>query len=591
MKTHNSGSPRPYEITHDVYYRHGGWTWPALGAGAQKALKNYRQNRENGWHQDNPKNSFPSYGLEDITTSSEFNDAFTVEGDTQKGNPDGKEANQDCYLIRHKSSGTVLAGFSCEPVFERGNDGYQLYLYKFTDTHCPAIRQWMEEKDVNYLRRIQRENPALYQQEITQLKKANPKHLFLIQLDADEEAERIRTEQERQRLSAKTQLFAEPWPPFVADDKGKLGEAPKNYYCPITCEIMVDPVCAMDGHTYEREAIEQYIQAVMDKSASSSSSSHTSQVLSPMTNLPLPGPMVFPNYAMRSTIREFLEENPSHWEDVYLPENQRNALYQLTCGKVKIDVQRFQELLKSEPRLLYKPLSSNDPTLLLSICAQSGEIIRAYLPIVFSLLKANDWKRLVAEQSIQTWLISLAKACDKADMLPQLRDYLAQFQLMLDVNLIPLSWALLAVEKKELSLFKLFLPLIANINEAIDDKGNTLAHTTAGLGLPEMLEVLAQAGGNLKQRNHAGLKPEAVAWEAQKPANADCIESLKLTPAKLTPALERMGMFKRFDTLEQCNAALTRENQALKAEVQQLRSQLEALIPAKPTSHLSPSRY
>lgn len=35
---------------------------------------------------------------------------------------------------------------------------------------------------------------------------------------------------------------------------------PNEYLCPITMEIMVDPVIAMDGHTYERVAIENWLQ-------------------------------------------------------------------------------------------------------------------------------------------------------------------------------------------------------------------------------------------------------------------------------------------------------------------------------------------
>ena len=37
-------------------------------------------------------------------------------------------------------------------------------------------------------------------------------------------------------------------------------EVQKEFYCPITQEIMEDPVLASDGHTYEREAIETWHQ-------------------------------------------------------------------------------------------------------------------------------------------------------------------------------------------------------------------------------------------------------------------------------------------------------------------------------------------
>lgn len=36
---------------------------------------------------------------------------------------------------------------------------------------------------------------------------------------------------------------------------------PEGFYCPITCDLMADPVISKEGITYEREAIEQWIEA------------------------------------------------------------------------------------------------------------------------------------------------------------------------------------------------------------------------------------------------------------------------------------------------------------------------------------------
>lgn len=35
---------------------------------------------------------------------------------------------------------------------------------------------------------------------------------------------------------------------------------PENYRCVLTEKIMIDPVFAADGYTYEREAIQQWLQ-------------------------------------------------------------------------------------------------------------------------------------------------------------------------------------------------------------------------------------------------------------------------------------------------------------------------------------------
>jgi hypothetical protein len=67
-----------------------------------------------------------------------------------------------------------------------------------------------------------------------------------------------------------------------------------NYKCPISHEIMIEPVIAADGHNYEKENIELWFQT----------SGGTS---SPMTNEVMRTVMVFPNTTLRTHIREWIE--------------------------------------------------------------------------------------------------------------------------------------------------------------------------------------------------------------------------------------------------------------------------------------------
>eukprot|EP00658_Telonema_sp_P-2_P040709 TRINITY_DN29106_c0_g1_i1.p1 TRINITY_DN29106_c0_g1~~TRINITY_DN29106_c0_g1_i1.p1 ORF type:complete len:249 (+),score=53.32 TRINITY_DN29106_c0_g1_i1:82-828(+) len=60
-------------------------------------------------------------------------------------------------------------------------------------------------------------------------------------------------------------------------------EIADHLLCPITYAAFVDPVVCMDGHTYEREAIEEWLKH------------HDT---SPLTNAVLPSRMVVPNYAL-----------------------------------------------------------------------------------------------------------------------------------------------------------------------------------------------------------------------------------------------------------------------------------------------------
>ena len=62
---------------------------------------------------------------------------------------------------------------------------------------------------------------------------------------------------------------------------------PDAFLCPITLELMTDPVVALDGHTYERSAIEDWFAG--------------GNMLSPKTGAEI-GQLLVPNHAMRAQI-------------------------------------------------------------------------------------------------------------------------------------------------------------------------------------------------------------------------------------------------------------------------------------------------
>ncbi|KAF0290863.1 WD repeat, SAM and U-box domain-containing protein 1 [Amphibalanus amphitrite] len=62
---------------------------------------------------------------------------------------------------------------------------------------------------------------------------------------------------------------------------------PDEFYCPITRELMVDPVVCSDGYSYERSAIAAWLKE---------------RTSSPMTNEPLAALVLVPNHALRSLI-------------------------------------------------------------------------------------------------------------------------------------------------------------------------------------------------------------------------------------------------------------------------------------------------
>ena len=68
-----------------------------------------------------------------------------------------------------------------------------------------------------------------------------------------------------------------------------------EYLCPITQELMEDPVIAADGISYERRAITQWLQK---------------SKLSPLTGEMLKHTALTPNYGLKAAIDKYREKMP-----------------------------------------------------------------------------------------------------------------------------------------------------------------------------------------------------------------------------------------------------------------------------------------
>ena len=80
------------------------------------------------------------------------------------------------------------------------------------------------------------------------------------------------------------------------EEEDGLDELPDEFMCPITCELMADPVMACDGHTYERRAIERWLLKAR---------------ISPKTGGDLETTALFPNHLLRSKILEWRDAHPA----------------------------------------------------------------------------------------------------------------------------------------------------------------------------------------------------------------------------------------------------------------------------------------
>ena len=76
-----------------------------------------------------------------------------------------------------------------------------------------------------------------------------------------------------------------------SEASGTAAEVPDDYMCPITAEIMTDPVCTSDGFTYERTAITEWLRT---------------KDTSPLTGAALESKTLVPNLSLRSIICRFV---------------------------------------------------------------------------------------------------------------------------------------------------------------------------------------------------------------------------------------------------------------------------------------------
>jgi len=108
---------------------------------------------------------------------------------------------------------------------------------------------------------------------------------------AAEEAELAAALQEIARLEQERRV-AEEQPPQPEAPPREEEPPPADFICPITTEVMSDPVMATDGHSYERKQIERWL---------------ATKSTSPMTGEALEHSILTPNHALRGRIREWQE--------------------------------------------------------------------------------------------------------------------------------------------------------------------------------------------------------------------------------------------------------------------------------------------
>ena len=99
-------------------------------------------------------------------------------------------------------------------------------------------------------------------------------------------------------------------------DRLECEAPPAAYCCPITQELMADPVFTSDGHTYERHAIEEWLRE------------HDT---SPNTGEALRHKELTPNVMARGLISAWLQEHPQHRPTADAAGNRRRGPFKDGC--------------------------------------------------------------------------------------------------------------------------------------------------------------------------------------------------------------------------------------------------------------------
>ncbi|KAL2928258.1 U-box domain-containing protein 8 [Bienertia sinuspersici] len=116
-------------------------------------------------------------------------------------------------------------------------------------------------------------------------------------------------------------------------------ELPEYFKCPISLEIMCDPVILSSGHTFDRNSIQRWLD-----------SGHRT---CPITKLPLPNPpLLIPNHALRSLISNYAPTPPRHPHRYRYSEPETDSLSQLgpliatLTSRTSSDVEKLESITR-----------------------------------------------------------------------------------------------------------------------------------------------------------------------------------------------------------------------------------------------------
>ncbi|KAJ7531673.1 hypothetical protein O6H91_14G053800 [Diphasiastrum complanatum] len=169
------------------------------------------------------------------------------------------------------------------------------------------------------------------------------------------------------------------------------------FVCPLTKQVMIDPVTTEDGHPFERSAIERWFKECEDKGR---------PLTSPLTGKQLESKALKPNIALRNIIQEWNVRNEVARID--------NAIWLLESSSSEEDIldglQDFQTVLSRNNQCKEKLKNERLIGLLVS-CLRNGERVRckALATLRFLAQIDDDFTELIGQASLRDILKCLSR--------------------------------------------------------------------------------------------------------------------------------------------------------------------------------------
>jgi len=313
--------------------------------------------------------------------------------------------------------------------------------------------------------------------------------------------------------------------PVIMDEKSarftknSFENQKEKYLCPISYQIMAEPVTASDGHVYEKEKIEALL-------------AHSSNPLSPLTREALNKnhPLVV-NLWMRGEIANFLEENQGLLsdDDVYLPEKWKSGFANAIRNR---NEDQYNEWIKKERRLKEIELEPNKTALELVCERGTPEIVKKVIldlgiekvrEKILSKNKTREDNAFYLAWFSNGWEV-LKLLIEKLDLSHSDTEFL-EFHKVVKKPVYLDDLFLKSAQNGNIKEMKWLLVLGANVNAKNND-GETALHLCAKLSLFDVCEYLIKernAEKGLRDR-HGNTALEPIFLSAVRGKNREVVE-------------------------------------------------------------------